>query len=125
MGQVMPVPMCIRLVCVARAPSHVHVNAAWPSSLHGWKWSLTSSVSKPAFSASMAFWSSVVGGNCSVPALYPNCNCSINYLQSLDMTHSTLACDCALYSTTFLAFVSPFYLAPLVGEGVPRACCSQ
>src|SRR5437016_14447558 len=84
MGQVMPVPMCIRLVCVARAPSHVHVNAAWPPSLHGWKWSLTSGESKPAFSASMAFWSSAVGGNCSVPALYPNWNGNINLLQSRD-----------------------------------------
>src|SRR2546421_11887247 len=80
----MQLPMRIGHVCVAIAPSHAHLNAAWPSSLHGWKWSLTSSESKPAFSASLGSWSSAVGGNCSVPALYPNCNYNINLLQSRD-----------------------------------------
>ena len=66
------VPIVTRSVRIARAPSQAKQLGAWPSVLrHGWKWSLTKTLSKPARSAWIANASSSRGPNCSADALYP------------------------------------------------------
>src|SRR5882672_6465750 len=55
------------------APIQAIELGAWPSiCFHGWKWSLTNTDSKPAFSAWIEKSSSLPGANCSADALYPS-----------------------------------------------------
>ena len=63
--------VAVRVACVA-APSQGSAAGEWPPLWrHGWKWSETATISKPARSAWTAYSRSSGGPNCSADALYP------------------------------------------------------
>jgi hypothetical protein len=65
-GAVTPVPREADSVTPAIAPRSAQAWADSPGSHQGWKWSLRLMPSKPARSATVAWRTSALGGNCSV-----------------------------------------------------------
>ncbi len=67
------VPIRMLLVRSPTAAIQVSENGACPPSWrHGWKWSLTATLSMPCASAATAISTSSRGSNCSALALYPS-----------------------------------------------------
>src|SRR5262245_26989835 len=67
--------MRIFFVLAPSAPSHAKENGACPPvSRQGWKWSLTTALSKPSCSARIPYFSRSCGPNCSADAFQPSVN---------------------------------------------------
>ncbi len=73
-GQVTAVPMPMRSVACAIAPSTVHTKGLWPCVVvQGWKWSDTVTKSKPSCSARTAAGTMASGASSSAERWYPIC----------------------------------------------------
>ena len=79
-GVITDVPIRIRSVRSPTAVIQASENGAWPPLCrHGWKWSLTVTLSKPCCSAITPISTSSRGANCSADAFSPSFSMPTSY----------------------------------------------